>query len=417
MRRLAKLSPLIFTFLAFSAWPTFGQTVLPKSFADWSASSLTAFDPGAVPKGSANTDAAQLAAAAVREYGSAGGERATYARGADSLAVTLYRMKDVSGAYGEYTYLRTPDMQRADFTEHSFLKTGEALILAGNLVLDITGSDASKNPAAVNALLAAIAPHAQGGPGPGLPEHLPTTNRVNQTDHYILGPQTLDQFFPGQLGYSLGFAYGTEVETAQFHSKGSHDLTLLIADFPTPQIAHAQLLAMQKKFNISSADVPNSMLLIPPPGSAPSPTAGSPQLFAIRTQTLIAIVAGATSAEEANKLLDQVKSGTVLTWNEPTFQFKEPPIEVMVVGAIVGSGIICMFAAVAGLAFGGIRLGAKRLFPGKIFDRNNQVDFIQLAISSKAIKAEDFYGFDGFVVKGSKRDRSVPERLEMRIFK
>jgi hypothetical protein len=79
--------------------------------------------------------------------------------------------------------------------------------------------------------------------------------------------------------------------------------------------------------------------------------------------------------------------------------------------------VICVFAVVAGLTFGGIRLGAKRLFPGKIFDRTNQVDFLQLAINGKPIKAEDFYGIEGMMTRGVKRDKSVPERYEMRIFK
>jgi hypothetical protein len=414
--RLAKLSPFVLIGLAaFSTSGQTAQTVLPKAFADWTATSQSTFDPGMAPSGTAPNDPAQLAASAAREYGATGGERATYTHGASTLKATLYRMRDVSGAYGQFTYLRTPDMQHASFAEHSFIKLNETLILAGNLVLDISGPDASRNPIAVNALLGAIAPHSVGGPGPGLPEHLPTADRVNGTDRYILGPQTLDQFFPGQIGYSLGFSYGTEVETAQFKSKAGRPLMLLIADFPTPQIAHTQLEAMRKKFNISTQDEPGSAPAIPPPGSAP--VAASPQLYASRSQTLVAIVAGAASPDEANKLLDQVKSGTVLTWNEPTFQFKEPPIEVMVVGAIVGSGVICVFAVVAGLAFGGIRLGAKRLFPGKIFDRTNQVDFLQLAINGKPIKAEDFYGFEGMMTRGVKRDKSVPERYEMRIFK
>ena len=411
--RLAKLLPFIG--LCLAAFSTRAQTILPNAFADWTASSRSSFDPGSAPTGTAPGDPAQLAAAAAREYGATGGERATYTRGANTLNATLYRMKDVSGAYGQFTYLRTPDMQHASFAEHSFIKLNETLILAGNLVLDISGADASRNPTVVKALFDAIAPHSTGGPGPTLPEHLPTTDRVNGTDRYILGPQTLDQFFPGQLGYSLGFSYGTEVETAQFKDKTGHQMTLLIADFPTPQIAHAQLEAMQKKFNISTQEAPTSTPAIPPAGSAAG--AASPALYASRSQTLVAVLAGASSPAEANKLLDQVKAGTVLTWSEPTFQFKEPPIEVMVVGAIVGTGLICLFAVVAGLAFGGIRLGAKRLFPGKVFDRTNQVDFLQLALNGKPIKAEDFYGVDGIIVRGGKRDKNVPERYEMRIFK
>ena len=435
--RLPKLIPLILFCLA--AAPAFGQTILPKNFGDWTANSRAPYDLNGASVNSA---------AAAQEYGFAGGERATYSRvsaagtgqpkAEPTLTATLYRMEDVSAAYGEYSYLRTPDMERADFTDHSFVKANEAVILAGNLVLDVSGVDPVKDAKDIRALVSAVAPHAEGGPLPSLPEHLPLANRIDRTDHYILGPQTLDQFFPGQLGSSLGFAYGTEVETAQFRAKG-HDLTLLIADYPTPQIAKSQLDILQKKFNItesqenssspqtassaSGAGLPSKSPLTAVNSAPPSaqttaaPTSSSPALFASRSSTLLAIVAGANSSDEANKLLSQVKSGTVLTWNEPTFQFKEPSIEMMIVGAIVGSGLICMFAVVAGLAFGGFRLGVKRLFPGKVFDRNNQVDFLQLALTGKPIKAEDFYGFESFSIKGDKLDKNLPDRTALRIFK
>ncbi len=89
--------------------------------------------------------------------------------------------------------------------------------------------------------------------------------------------------------------------------------------------------------------------------------------------TLLAVVAGVPSQTEADALLAQVQSGAELTWDEPTFQFKEPSIEMMIVGAIEGTGVICLFALIAGLAFGGLRVIVKRSLPGKIFDRTSHV--------------------------------------------
>ena len=57
----------------------------------------------------------------------------------DALDVTLYKMKDPSGAYGEYSFLRTPDMPRADLAEHSSMSRDRALALVGNFVLDVAG--------------------------------------------------------------------------------------------------------------------------------------------------------------------------------------------------------------------------------------------------------------------------------------
>jgi hypothetical protein len=296
--------------------------------------------------------------------------------------------------------LRTPDVAHADFTEHSSMSPERALILAGNLVLDVRGKDLRSHTADLKSLVAAVQPRAQGGPLPTLWEHLPEKKIVEGSDRYVLGPQTLNQLFPGGLGDSMSFPAGAEAEIAHYRLEG-RDVTLLLADFPTPQLAEDTLAALQKKFNVNGS----------------SPAANSPALFAKRSLTLVAIVSGAPSQTEANTLLDQVHSGTVLTWNEPSFQFKEPSIEVMVVGAFVGTGAICGFTLVAGLAFGGFRLFIKRLLPGKIFDRGAQLQVLQLGLSSKPINAEDFYASPGPPLPKGQVDENLPDRIALRIFR
>jgi len=53
------------------------------------------------------------------EYGFVSGEQCTYTRGNDSLETQLYVMKDATAAYGEYSYLRTPELPKAGLAEHS----------------------------------------------------------------------------------------------------------------------------------------------------------------------------------------------------------------------------------------------------------------------------------------------------------
>jgi hypothetical protein len=103
-------------------------------------------------------------------------------------------------------------------------------------------------------------------------------------------------------------------------------------------------------------------------------------------------VANARSQEEANRLLDQIHTAIHVTWNEPSASLKEPGIGPIIVGIIVGTGAICMFAIVAGVAFGGVRLLVKRLLPGKVFDRDSQLQVLQLGLGSKPIQVQDFYG-------------------------
>jgi hypothetical protein len=44
-----------------------------------------------------------------------------------------------------------------------------------------------------------------------------------------------------------------------------------------------------------------------------------------------------------------------------------------------------------GIAFGGVRVITKRLFPGKVFDRKEQIEVLQLGLSGKPIDPTDLY--------------------------
>jgi hypothetical protein len=148
-----------------------------------------------------------------------------------------------------------------------------------------------------------------------------------------------------------------------------------------------------------------------------APMNGAPPLFAKRQLTSLAIVAGAPTQTDADSLLSQVQAGTELTWDEPTFQFKEPSIEMMIVGTIIGAGTICLFAIIAGLSFGGLRLVVKRYWPGRVFDTKNHLEVLQLGLGSKPINPEDFYGYSAPDGTGTIVDKDLPDRVALRIFR
>jgi hypothetical protein len=392
----------ICTFL-FGSWllwagPLGAQQILPHSFGPWTATGDSGDALGVSPLAPVAASRSVLA-----EYGLSATESVVYAStapGSDRIEAAVFQMKDPSGAYGLYSFLRTPDMARADLTEHSSASRDRTLVLSGNLVLDIEGHELARFGPEMKSLVAAVAARAQDGPLPTLWQHLPQQGLVERSDRYVLGPQTLDQLFPGHLGDSLGFSKGAEAELAHYKLAG-HEVTLLIADFPTPGFAMEQLAALERQFNVNGS----------------KPGGNSVPLFARRNLTLLAIVSGAPTEAEAKGLLDRVQSGTQLTWDEPTFQFKEPTIEMMVVGAIVGTGIICGFALVAGLAFGGFRLFIKRMLPGKVFDRSTQLEVLQLGLASKPINAEDFYASVGTPPGGLSVDKNLPDRIALRLFR
>jgi hypothetical protein len=386
MRRLTVLSIAV---LILTALPTRAQQILPTQVSGWTQ----------------NTDVAPVQALTsgspiLAEYGWNSTETVSYGQGSQRIGVVLFRMQDPSGAYGLYSYLRTPDMAPANLTDHSSMSSERALALAGDLVLDISGKNLAKIQPQLRALVAAIEPKTHGGALPMLGQYLPQKNMIERTDRYILGPQTLNVLFPGGLGNSVGFQSHAEAELAHYHLSG-RDATLLVVDFPTDQLAERQLAELQKNFNVNGANQ----------------TGGSPILFAKRSATLLAIVSGASSQAEANTLLDQIQLESDRSWNEPTFQFKEPSIGMMIVGSIVGAGTICMFALIAGISFGGLRLVVKRVMPGKIFDTKRHLQVLQLGLGSKPINSDDFYGYSAPSSPGTPVDKNLPDRVAMRIFR
>jgi hypothetical protein len=386
MRRLTSLSIAVLVLIVL---PAHAQQTLPTQVSGWTQTTGVAPVP-ALPSGSP----------ILAEYGWRSTESASYGDTSRGIGVVLFVMEDPSGAYGLYSYLRTPELVRANLTDHSSMSSERALVLAGNLVLDIRGEDLGKSVPQLRALVAGVEPKAHDGTLPMLGQFLPQKNMIDRTDRYVLGPQTLNELFPGGLGDSLGFQSRAEAELAHYRL-GGHDATLLVVDFPTDQLASRQLVELERTFHVNDT----------------SQVAGSPMLFAKRSATLLAIVSGASSQAEANALLDQIELETDRSWNEPTFQFKEPSIGMMIVGSIIGAGTICMFALIAGISFGGLRLVIKRVMPGKIFDTKSHLEVLQLGLGSKPINSDDFYGYSAPTAPGPAVDKNLPDRVAMRIFR
>ncbi len=385
MRRVLGLSILV---LLLAALPASAQRILPDSFAGWSR---TGVPPISVYPFTSDKQV-------LTEYGNVGFDSDTFGRNSATLNVAAYQMKDASGAYGLYSFLRTREMRRANFTNHSSMSKERVLVLVGNIVIDVKGRDLAGASAQLKALVTAVSSHAEEGSLPTLPLYLPEDRRVDVSDRYILGPQTLDQLFPGGIGASVGFDRSAEAELAHYRL-GEHDATLLIVSLPTDQLAAVQLSELQKNFNVNGTNQ----------------SSGAP-LYAKRSARLLAIVAGASSQAEANAVLDRIQMETERSWNEPVPKH-EPPIELMIEGSIVGALTICVFALVAGFSFGGVRLLVKRLAPGKVFDRTNDLQVLQLGLGSKPINSDDFYGYSTSSGPATQVDKNLPDRVALRIFR
>ena len=368
---------ILISILCFAAvaHPASAQAVLPASFGGWTASGSSSVVSPASP---AATDQLLGAnAAAFREYIVKSIEQRSYAQGTQTASITLYRLRDPSSAYGAYTFLRSDALSTASLGSYASASKERALIVVGEMLLNVSVPEKQSRPsdADLKQLADSLNKLADQTPYPLIGEHLPEQGRVRGSEHYFIGPQGLSQFLPLGTDDWVGFDHSAETIVARYRIEGK-DETLLIASYPTQQIAAMKFDAMLRRFEFD------------PPGEVPSDRT---VLFGKRVSSIVAVVAGAPSKKAANALLDQVGYESQVTWNEPHQSLTEPGIGNMIVGAFVGTGAIMVLAIAAGIGFGGIRVVVKIFFPNKVFDRDKQIEILQLGISSKPIKAKDFY--------------------------
>ena len=368
--------------------PLAAQSLLPSSLGTWASSGTPARVPPQQIEQLANDSASIL-----REYGITSGERRDYANGNDKATITLYRMVDPSAAFGAFTFLREPDMALpAPILAASYAagKHGRALLVVGNLVMDVASAKSQMTTADLNVLAQSVAARADRRPYPPIVSFLPRAGLIPGSERYVLGPLALAQVFPpgakNQADWA-GFASSAEAIAGRYRleekpsdkvagrNRPAEGLLLLIL-YPTQQLAADRYNALSKSFALNVA---------------PSQAGDKPAVFGTRSSALIGLLAGVESRETAADLLNQIHYASDVTWNEPTHDLTDPSISTIVVGAIVDTGAIMLLAVAASLGFGGFRLLTKFLAPGKIFDRNAEVEILQLGINSKPIDVKDFY--------------------------
>jgi len=217
---------------------------------------------------------------------------------------------------------------------------------------------------------------AEATPPPPIPNYLPTHDLIPGTEKYALGPaafrialSTLNRPEYQALSENAGFSSGAEAMFAQYQKQGDAAVVLLI-DYPTPQLAGLHWKHLEQALP-SSANADRTSIE--------------------RKGTLLAIVLAPTSRAYAARLRDAVNYETQVTWNEPTHTITDPPITTVLAKIIIATGVFMLVAIVFGVAFGGVRVLLKSLFPGKVFDRPEQMDVLQLGLSGKRINSRDFY--------------------------
>lgn len=328
------------------------------------------------------TDLERLAgeqAALLREYGALRAEQAVYGNPplVWRIRLTVYTMQDRSGAYGAFTVLR----QKVEPAKP--VEVGEAAIFyrvgndprtlfrfmfhQGNYFVMTEGLVGVHNTDRwLEGVAAWLAERSREQPSlPTLPRYLPREGFVEGSDRYLLGPIALAEVAPLAPGDWAGFAYGAEAGAGRYRL-GRAEATLLLFNYPTPQIAAERLRDFERLFNLNGTGDP-----------------ARPLAFAKRSGTLVVFVSGVTSGQDAATLLNRVRYETEISWSETSPAQPEPHWTVTMVNLFLGTGLFVVYAFLSALAFGAVRLLIQRLLPGRVFDRPEDTEIIRLNLSFK----------------------------------
>ena len=297
-----------------------------------------------------------------------------YEKGNADLAVRAFALRDPSSAYEVYTSQLRAGMMPTNLGQTAAFDKNGVVIQEGALVLEST-ANISKDD--LSALLQTVGPKSEKGPLPPVRTYLPAAGRLLGTERYALGPEALKAAL-AELGQTdsaglvdaAGFSSGVEAMVAKYSSRGKDGGVLLLLEYPTPQLAEQHIHHLDEVL----------------PASIKQDGTGIE-----RKGSLLALVLSASSPEYAKALREDADYETHVTWNEASQTATDPPITSTLVKIFIGTGVFMVAAVVLGIAFGGVRLVTKRLFPGKVFDRPAQMEVLQLGLSGKRIDPTDFY--------------------------
>ena len=363
---------LIFLGLLATVGAAAEPALLPDHFGPWQAigPSEIASAQGLLAGPRGDTKPGTLLEAGVRTI-----ELRRYMNDGEYVTVYLFTFKDPSGAYEFYTEAIAPGMKSAGLGDESAFGPRSGAILIGNLVV-LVDPLLNPRPEGLAELLTILKAKADKTPYPPLKNYLPVTWRVFGTERYALGPvgfraamESLGQNAYASLADHVGFQLGAEAMLAKY--QGAHGSgVLLLLEYPTPQIAEQHLHHLEEAL----------------------PAAAKQSGVTVqRKASLLSLVFEPTSAMHAQAIRDEVNYETQVTWNEPSHTATDPPLVVMMVKIFLFTGLFLGFATGLGIAFGGVRVVIKRLFPGKVFDRPEDIEVLQLGLSGKKIDASDMY--------------------------
>ena len=202
---------------------------------------------------------------------------------------------------------------------------------------------------------------------------MPHRGYVANTQKYALGPVALAALAPPVPADLVDFNASSEVTLARY-STSSGEATLMLISYPTPQLAAEHLRRIDAAHQLAQ------------PQSGVSTIGDAGPFFDKRTGPIIAIASGPVSDSDAKSLLGMVNYEASVTWNQAEdHQVRE--LYSLLLNIVILCAILGALAIVAGVAFGGVRVLMKRLYPERVFDRPEQMEFISLHLGGSAAES------------------------------
>jgi hypothetical protein len=356
--------------VAFAAGPgadSPAPPILPKQFAGWQIQGAAQTSKDAAIADPTN-------AALLKEYGFMDFEAAAYkSDDGRTLKIRAARFADASGAFGAYTFYLQPEMAREEIGDQGASLNQRVLFYRGHIVIEAVFSQLSVMSAAGLRELAGVLPRPGGNAGnlPPILAFMPHHGYAANTEKYAEGPLALGAIGAPLSADLVDFSASPEVALGQYSTPGG-GATLMLIEYPTPALAAEHLRRIDAAHHATQ----------PQAGVATVENVGP--FFDKRTGPIIAIAAGPLSQSDAQTLLGAVNWDVSVTWNENTYFDKKNNIANLLVNIILLCIIVGAISLTAGVAFGGARVLLRRFFPGPVFGRADQTEFISLQLGEAA---------------------------------
>jgi hypothetical protein len=371
--------------LAFAANPsksaspaTQPPAILPQQFGGWQmqGSARTSNDPAVAD----STNAGVL-----KEYRFSDLATATYTRDdGRTLKIRAARFADASGAFGAYTFYLHPDMTKEDVGDQAASIGDRVLFYRGHVLVDAQFSRESPMSGAELRELAGTLPRPGGNSGnlPSFIEFFPRRDYIALTQKYAMGPTALaalDSPVPADL---VDFGASAEVSLARYNTPCG-EATLMLISYPTPQLAAEHRRRINASHQLAQTQTGESQILC------------SGDFCDKRTGPIVAVATGGISDSDAKALLGRVNYEATVTWNTPSDNAQVHDLYMLILNIVILCAILAGLAIIAGVAFGGFRILMKRLYPDKVFDRPEQMEFISLHLTEAVVKGTSQNPTDG----------------------